>query len=185
MIRLLITIALAGAGIFVLQNYVRPDLAEVQNIRSEQAVVADAISNAREVIRKRDELLGRYNSISSADIDKIRKFLPAGSAITELLIDVDELADSAGVHVQSIGFQESVASAEDMPSDMSALQLSLTVTGQYDDFRSFITLLESNLRLIDVITISLNGGGRSGNNGADEISFNLELQAYYQERTIL
>jgi Tfp pilus assembly protein PilO len=182
MFRLLITIVFAGAGIFVLQNYIRPDLAEVRNIRSEQAVVADAISNAREVIRKRDELLGRYNSISSADIDKIRKFLPAGSAITELLIDVDELADSAGVHVQSISFQESIAPAEDLSSDMRALQLSLAVVGQYDDFRSFLSLLESNLRLIDVVTISLNGGENSGSDG---MSFSLELQAYYQERAIL
>src|SRR3990167_3287185 len=106
MLQIIISILFAGGGAFLLRSYVQPELAEIERIRAEQVVVRDAIENAREVIRLRDELLSRYNSIDPAAIDKIRKFLPAESALSELFIDLDTMAGQSGIRVSNISFSE-------------------------------------------------------------------------------
>lgn len=181
--RLLITILFAGGGVFLLQSYVQPELVEVQNLRREQEVVTETIREAREVIRMRDEKLGTYNSIVKADIEKVRKFLPAGSALSEFLVDVDTLVKEADITVQSIAFLEDVPSVGDgtMASDAHTLTVTLGIEGSYENFRELLTLFERNLRLIDIVRISLRGQPASDG----KMQFELVLQAYYQGRTLL
>lgn len=179
MIRILITILLAGGGIFLLRSYVQPELADVQRIRTEQAVVSDAISNAREVIRLRDELLARYNSISPADIDKIRKFLPAGSAISELFIDIDTMIIESGITVTKIAFEENATLPAETEGGAQALTVTLAVEGTYEQFRSLLSIIEKNIRLIDVVGLTLQKPTDA------PIGFEIVLRSYYQQRTIL
>lgn len=189
MMRLLIIIVLVAGGVFGLQSYVQPELAEAQRIRAEQTVVTDAISKAREVIRLRDELLARYNSISPADIDKIRKFLPAGSAASELFIDIDNVVADSDITLTGISFSEEGEGdrggsvGEGVPAgDLEGrrtLTVTLNVEGTYEEFRSFLARIEKNLRLIDVVGITLQ------NEEKGTFGFEVILHAYYQERTIL
>ena len=164
----------------MLRSYVQPELAKVQSIRAEQAVVEDAIKNAREVIRLRDELLTRYNSIDPAAIDKIRKFLPANSALSDLFIDVNTMAAQSGIRISNISFSENDPPPARLPEVGNALTITLGVEGSYEQFRSFLGLLEKNLRLIDVVSINLTQKPAGAGMG-----FTILLKAYYQERTIL
>src|SRR3989338_4391338 len=177
MFHIIISLALAGGGVFLLRSYVQPELLEVQRIRAEQAVVKDAINNAREVIRLRDELSVRYNSIDPVAIDKIRKFLPAESALSKLFIDVDTMATQSGVHISNISFSENELPPPNLPEVGNALGITLSVEGSYDQFRLFLSSLEKNIRLIDVVGMNLT----QKPTGA-EIGFEIKLQAYYQKR---
>lgn len=180
MFHIIISLVFAAGGVFILKSYVQPELANVQHIRKEQAVVEDAIKNAREVIRLRDELLARYNSIDPAAIDKIRKFLPAGSALSELFIDVDTMAGQSDIRVSDISFSENESPPSNLPEVGSALTITLQAKGTYDQFRTFVGLLEKNLRLVDVVGITLTEKPKDA-----EMGFEILLRAYYQERTIL
>src|SRR3989338_7364440 len=148
MLQIIISILFAGGGVFLLRSYVQPELDEIERIRAEQVVVRDAIENAREVIRLRDELLSRYNSIDPAAIDKIRKFLPANSAHSDLLIDVNTMAAQSGIRISNISFSENDPPPARLPEVGNALTITLGVEGSYEQFRSFLGLLEKNLRLI-------------------------------------
>ncbi|TSC78257.1 MAG: hypothetical protein G01um101429_871 [Parcubacteria group bacterium Gr01-1014_29] len=166
---------------FLFRSYVEPGLLDVADLRAEQAVVADAISKAREVIRLRDELRGTYNSISNADIEKIRKFLPAGSAISELFIDLDVIAKDARMEIGKVSFVEESVPQGGTSAGIKTLTVTLSLNGSYDDFMKFLDLVEKNLRLVDAVRISLLGSG-----GVDTpVGFEVTLQAYYQDRTIL
>lgn len=166
---------------FLLRSYVEPGLLEVADLRAEQVIVTDAISKAREVIRLRDELRSRYNSISNADIEKIRKFLPAGSAISELFIELDVIAKDARMEIGQISFVEESVPQGGTSAGMKTLTVTLNLNGSYDNFMKFLDLVEKNLRLVDAVQISLLGSG-----GADTpVGFEVTLQAYYQDRTIL
>ncbi len=180
MFYVIISLALAGGGVFLLRSYVQPELAKVQQVRAEQAEVRDAIDNARKVIRLRDELLSRYNSIDPSAIDKIRKFLPADSALSRLFIDVDAMAAQSGIRISAISFSENQQPPAYLPEVGSALAITLNVEGSYEQFQLFLGLLEKNIRLIDVVDIKLGQISKDG-----EFGFTLVLRAYYQERTIL
>lgn len=164
----------------MLRSYVQPELLKVQNVRAEQKVVLDAIKNAREVIRLRDELLSTYNSIDPAAIDKIRKFLPANSALSQLFIDVNTMAAQSGVRISNISFSENGPPPAYLSEVGNALSITLGVDGTYEQFLSFLGFIEKNLRLIDVVAIDLTQKSEGVN-----FSFKIVLRAYYQERTIL
>lgn len=163
-----------------MRSYVQPELLKVQNVRAEQKVVLDAIKNAREVIRLRDELLSTYNSIDPAAIDKIRKFLPANSALSQLFIDVNTMAAQSGVRISNISFSENGPPPAYLSEVGNALSITLGVDGTYEQFLSFLGFIEKNLRLIDVVAIDLTQKSEGVN-----FSFKIVLRAYYQERTIL
>ena len=185
MIRILFAILCAGGGIYLLQSYVQPALLEIENLRGEQEIVTDTIDKAREVIRRRDELLGTYNTIAPADIQKIRKFLPAGSAVSEFLIELEVLAKEANINVLTISFDEGERTQKTETTEsigMQTLTVTVGVEGAYEDFQKFLTLLERNLRLVDVVSITVKGQQGKVN---DSMQFDIELNAYYQERTIL
>ena len=179
--RLLIAVVLAGAGVLLLRAYVQPELLEVERIRAEQHVVEETISQAREVIRLRDTLLARYNSISAADIEKIRKFLPAGSALSNFLIEVDTLVQDADIEMKDIAFTELAISESADELGLQTLEVTLDIEGTYEDFRDLLSLVERNLRLIDVVGISLQPSEE--NNSL--MNFTLTLNTYYQDRSIL
>jgi Tfp pilus assembly protein PilO len=178
--RLIIAILLVAGGFGLLRYLVQPELETVRALRQEQNIVSDTITNAREVIRLQQELQGRLNSISPADIAKIRKFLPAGSALGEFLIDIDTFTKEAGVKVKSISFKESdVAENDSVVSSVKTLTISLGISGTYEEFRELLDMFEQNLRLIDLVSITL----KSTDN--DILEFDLIVQTYYQERAIL
>lgn len=177
--RILIIVLLIGAGGAVLQVYVRPGWDTITERRVEIATVEDAITKTQDVIRLRDELVSKYNAVSQSDIERVRAFLPAGSDITGMLIDIDSLAKSAGVKLGSIGFQEAAGGATPV-AGLETLALSIGVTGSYEAFQLFLEALERNLRLMDVVDISLGSGGGE----KDEYQFTLRVRTYYQGKTI-
>ena len=183
MARIIFALLLAGGGAYLLRWHIQPELAQIERIRAEQTVVADAIGQAREVIRLRDELLGRYNSIAAEDIDKIRKFLPAGSALSDLFIDINTMSQQSGAHITSITFSEDEEVPANLPDVGNALTVTLDVDGTYEQFLSFLGLIEKNLRLIDVVGITL--GDTKDKEKNKNFGFKVILRSYYQERTIL
>lgn len=175
--RILITILLVGAGGAVLQTYVRPIWGTIAERRVEIATVEDAISKTQDVIRLRDELVSKYNAVSQSDIERVRSFLPAGSDVTGMLMDVDVLTKAAGVKLTSIGFQEKAGGATPV-AGLETLALSINVSGSYEAFQVFLDALERNLRLMDVVDISFGGGEK------DDYQFTLRVRTYYQGKTI-
>mgnify|MGYP001603578153 FL=1 len=167
-----------------MQSYVQPALSKIEDLRAEQEVVTDTIDKAREVIRLRDKLSGTYNSIAPADIQKVRKFLPAGSAVSVFLVDLEVLAKEAEIHVQTIAFTEEGGTNSEKSENigMQTLTVTVRVEGTYEDFQKFLTLLERNLRLVDVVRINLKGQSEEVKSN---MQFDIELKAYYQDRTIL
>ncbi|PJE64712.1 MAG: hypothetical protein COU90_00355 [Candidatus Ryanbacteria bacterium CG10_big_fil_rev_8_21_14_0_10_43_42] len=196
-----IVVFIAG-GIGVLQAFLRPELDRVSAIRSETVIVEEAIEKSREVIRLRDELLNRYNSVSSADIERIRNFLPAGANITEFLIDLEILIEQSGVIWENVSVDASSAVQNTARNQVStigndtitggvpaipaasappdALVIGVTVSGTYDEIKTLFDILERNVRLIDVTDVSF---GKPGDDGIFTVT--ISMNTYYQTDTIL
>ena len=185
MTRVLFAILCIGAGIYLLQVHVQPGLLEIEDLRREQEIVTDTIDQTREVIRLRDEKLGVYNSIAPTDIEKIRKFLPAGSELSKFLIDIDTLVTEADMTMHGITFKERVESSDSQSnnaqSGVQLLSVTADVEGTYENFRELLTFIERNLRLMDIVHIGLQEQAEK----KGLMRFQIVINAYYQERAIL
>lgn len=186
MFQIIIAVIIVGSGVLALEYYVKPELEKLTAVQAETEIVNDAIKQIQEVIRLRDELLSRYNSISQADIEKIRQFLPTSSSPSKLLVDVEALSRNAGVTITNITFSEQAGGAargapsESPNADVNSFVITVGLTGSYDNFQKFLGLVEHNLRLIDVASVKLQSG-----EDVKDYQYTVELRAYYQTRLVL
>ena len=192
--RLFITILFVAAGFGVIQLQIRPLWDDINRIKAESANVTEAIKNAQEVIRLRDELQSRFNDVSREDKERIQGFLPAKSEVVDLMIDVDILAKESNVTISSITFQESagsaapaavtpsVAGSTEAPTPtntgIKTLGLNFTVAGDYNNILAFMRSLENNLRIYDISSVSFTSTDK------DEFQFSIQGRAYYQEQAL-
>ena len=163
---------IASVGVFF--GYINPtygaqtgavDIREksIRELKEERANYADALNKTREIETVRIGLLEQIANIPTEDRERIEKLLPDNIDSVRLIIDVNNIASQYGMTLKNIGF---TGSATENPSGASSntigpqsglfkeVGLKFSVSGSYDNFRSFIKDLERSLRLVDVMSVS-------------------------------
>lgn len=162
---------LASLGIFF--GYINPayggetgsDMVEKKSVR-ELLVVRDeyraALLKTREIELARTGLLEKYNSISTADREKLERMLPDHSDTVRLVIDINTIAAAHKVALKNITVVGGVSPSAPArsgaigPSEKlyETIDIAFGIRGAYEDFRLFLEDLERNVRLIDPVSVS-------------------------------
>lgn len=161
---------LASLGIFF--GYLNPayrkqtgsDFVEKKSVREllvERAEYRAALLKTREIELARAGLLEKYNSIPSADREKLERMLPDHSDTVRLVLDINTIAAAHRVTLKNITV---VADASGSATRGSAIgpseklyetiELAFGIRGSYEDFRLFLEDMEKNLRLLDPVSVS-------------------------------
>lgn len=145
--------------------------------------------------------VGRYNLLSSStyenylngyledlrqldlrlkklDQEKIAKFsdiLPAEPDLPGLFVQLQAIAEASGLGVGSISFTEPAGATAPAAGQVASLDVSLAVSaGDYGLLKRYLTNLEENLRLLDVVSVNF---------GAEaEGPYAVQLRTYYLPR---
>lgn len=157
---------------------------EVKAIRAVNAEYIQAISNADELIKVRDQVLANYNAFSAEDRDRLNKIVPDTVDNIRLIIDLNNVASRRGVTLQNVkaGTEgESPTTVVRVSDDASyiptpildTVDVSFNVSAPYTQFIAFMRDLESNLRIMDLksLTISADDSGT--------YDFGVELTTYW------
>jgi Tfp pilus assembly protein PilO len=157
---LLILIA-ASIGVFV--TVIKPRYDSLQQIRSDVAAADQNLATAAKLKTSREELIARYNSIPKADLDNLKTLLPDSVDNIRLIIQLNALATKNGLStLRNVDYQSDDKSATASPAAQSPEQarkafgeftISFQTVGQYQNFLAFLSDLEQNLRLVDVIKV--------------------------------
>lgn len=147
---------LASVGLFLL--VIKPHYTSIGVIRDESKQYDDAITRAKAVTAKRDELVARRDSFSPEDVARLNTLLPANVDNVRLAIDIDNLASHYGTTIKSIKFSsQDTASAGAIGPDTKpygTVGMSFMITLTYDQFRNFLADLEQSLRILDITSVS-------------------------------
>lgn len=153
---------IAAGGLFF--GFIDPTFQRVQDLRAEESQFDTALSRSRELQQVRDQLLSRYNTFSSSDLDRLTKLIPDNVDNVRLVLDLDSIAARYGMRVRNVTLdtgETRAARGQVGPSESryDSLVLSFSVTGSYATFRSFLEDLEESLRLVDVIRVEFTSNG--------------------------
>lgn len=155
-------LALLVIAIAIVVTYIRPSFAEIQDIQSTAAAYQDTLDKANELNMQLNSLVQEAQSISAANLDALDVYLPNEIDDLTVMSDLKEIADRAGVQVQSLATGEEsgakVVSAYSDP-DMAGSALAyrdytIIVTGTYETFKSFLSLTEQNKYPLEVVALS-------------------------------
>jgi len=176
MMRFLITLIFlitAGAVFF---GFTAEHYASIQKLQTDQKELTDASEKMRMLNEMRADLLSRYNTFSSDDLDRVKKALPDNVDNVKLVRDIDGIAARynmtvRNVTVQLVGETPGVISSND--KQYGSLLVSFSVAGPYKTFINFLRDLERSLRIIDVIDITFNASDK------DSYAYVVSLRTYW------
>ena len=102
------------------------------------------------------ELIANYQKVNQADIDKLKKILPAEKDIPGLFVQLQALTEKYNLLLAGININEAPAEGQEnkTPGEIKRLNVSLNLIGlggdPYAEVKEFLSGLEYNLRLFDI-----------------------------------
>lgn len=182
--RIIPLLLLIGAiGLFV--GYTQPTYGgSVTALKEEMANLDSALKAAEQFKQKEAQLTQQRNAISGEQLERLESFLPDSVDNVQLIVDLNSLASRSGVQLSefsieggtetettgntaAIGAPNTAALTSStapvqgntlalQSSDSTeSLELSVSATGSYAAFRTFLAGVEQSLRPLDVIELSV------------------------------
>lgn len=184
--RWLLPIILIGVGIGGFLLITQPIYEEITLLQEEADSYSKALDNSAQLQKERDRLTTKYNSFAQEDVLKLEKMLPNSVDNIQLILEIQEEASKRGIIVKNVEFEpEQFVNQNEDPlpegetpnntardrattrrtnndiednKDYETFELEFSVEGSYDDFVSFMKLMERSLRLVDINSISFTPG---------------------------
>ena len=166
----LIGLIMAGVIYF---TYTQPAYSEAKLLKEDIAQYNLALDKATELKKLKEALLSRYNTFPPEAKDRLHKLLPDHVDNVRLILDIDSLASKFNMAIQNVtiesasdeseaGASASAAGGASAISSITAgkqkydsLTLKFSTHASYATFVSFLEALQSSLRIVDVVSLSL------------------------------
>lgn len=151
-----IIMLLASVAGFIV--YTIPTYADIKTIGQQKTEYLDLLQSARTLAEKRDHLLQIYKGISPDDIARLEKMLPTNPDNVKLILEIDALAKNQSLALQNVKIKEgdntNTKNKTAKNPDIGTLTLEFTTVGPYAGYVNFISILEKNLRVMNIKKIS-------------------------------
>jgi hypothetical protein len=150
-----------GTAVAVFVLWTQPYLDELNALKAEKGHIDTALAEARKLQELNNDLLSKFNSISSEDISRLYKMIPGEPEDIKLMIWLSGAAQRTGVIIKSLKVNEPSRSSKKLvltPKPYKELDLDIGFSSSYESLQFFINELEKNLRLIDIVQISFTAG---------------------------
>ena len=178
---ILLGIAFFAGAMYVYSNYARSAYDKVKVLKGERAAKIRLLDESQKAVEIVDTLLAKYQSLSSLQ-DSISRALPVGEEIPAILNQIQGLAslDGRKMEIDSISFQYlpiEYPKEKTFLRPYGAIRVSVRMRSNYADLKSFLSALQKNIRLLDISSLKIDGGGKGSN---PALTFDLAVDAYYQ-----
>jgi hypothetical protein len=148
---------LIAIGIFI--GYVRPTYAgSITDLRTQVTQYNAALDAADRYNTREAELAAERNKLPPDALARLATFLPDGIDNVRMILDLTALASRSGVGLSGFtvtGGAPADGSGLQNGSPVDSVDLSVTATGTYSAFRTFLTGIETSLRPMDVMNLKV------------------------------
>ncbi len=167
--KILLPISLIIVSILMYFFFVDKFHTEVKLFKSDVDTYNKALDNSTNLQKERDALLSKYRNISQEDKDRLQKFLPDTVNNIKFILEIEQMANLHGMPIKDIKFEDNknkdltktnkntVVGAKPLSTkSYDVFPVEFITEGKYDSFVLFLKDLETNLRLMDIKSISFN-----------------------------
>ncbi len=180
----IVGLAIAGASLFF---YTQPTYDELRALETQIGEYNQALEKAAELQSLKQSLLSRYNAFNPADIDRLHKLLPDHVDNVRLVLDLDNLAARHGMALQNVTLSNPTEAAEkgaigaigSSRQKFSSLTLKFTTHGTYGNFKGFMEDLERSLRIVDLVSLSLQEASDNVPGKEPRYRFDITIRTYW------
>lgn len=177
LITILISLALLIGAVILFSSLIVPEYGEIQQLRGEKKSLDAVVEEEERLVDIATQLLAQYQSAAELR-NSLSLVLPQDEALPGTINQIQGIAKSAGVTVAGINVEPlplDYARASSIVEPAGGFRATVRVIGSYEALKSYLQLLETNIRIIDVDSITISGGGGKG-----PLTTSLIIKTYYQ-----
>lgn len=159
--------------------FIRPAYEDILELRGALKARSKLLQEQSLAIAKVNDLIIQYQGTGRLQ-DTVSLSLPLKEDLSSIFNQLRTLAEINNLSIEIFGVKpQSFKSLSERPlvKNIGTLQLSLKVTGPYQNFKDFLKGVETNIRVMDVQQATVEKVAASG---ADFFSYNLLINTYYQ-----
>lgn len=168
--------------------YTQPTYDGTRAVQGEVEQYNQALNKATELQQVKQALLSRYNAFNPEDVSRLQKLLPDHVDNVRLVLDLDRLAGSHGMALQNvvISTPKSESNRDSAASTIGtgrqkydSLTLKFSTRASYPAFVSFLEDLESSLRIVDLVSLSLSPEAATVSTTEPTYRYDITLRTYW------
>lgn len=158
---------------------------EYQKLESESEKVFLALPKEKDIpnLLVQFQALAATNGLSMESIDFGQIATPVANKVGENVAIVDEEGGVADMTRTAVPTTAVTAGSQSVASSLRNLDVSMALTGTYEDFKKYLAALAKNIRSMDVKTIVFNQISQESaetRTETEDYKFNLSVIVYYQ-----
>lgn len=162
---------------------------EGQKVKAEMISRQNFIDNQKQAIKQIQNLISSYKGEGQLQ-EVVSSVLPSSEDLAGAFGQINGLVaanhlllqgTSVGASVDMTSFETNkiqAVAAKSLTKPFSAVDFQVKMTGTYEDFKSFLGNMETNIRIFDVKKINMQPAGKSNQN---IYAFDLTIATYYQK----
>ncbi len=183
---------LIGISIALFLTFTNPLYKDTTSLRVELASYDEALNNSKILENERDKLTQKYNAIGGENLNKLQKLLPESVDNIRLILEIEKLALPYGMSLKDVkydtnndddvavnpGIIQGEVIAQNLHKDYGVWNLEFSTEGSYNNFTNFVKDIESNLRIVDIVSVSFSSNSRLGSL-SDVYKYNFRIKTYW------
>jgi Tfp pilus assembly protein PilO len=182
------TIVFLAGAVAIFFFYTSPAYDAMQALTAQNAQYNAALDKATQLQQIKQTLLSRYQSFDPNALTRLTTMLPDQVDNIRLILDLDNLAGVYGMSLQNVDISSPdsqngsvVSSIADASQPYDSLTIDFSTRGTYQQFTQFLTALESSLRLVDLVSLSIAPAGTTqpGSAGQPLYVYTMTVQTYW------
>ena len=156
-----------------------PAYREINTLRGTVSAREDALAAQREIIREAQILIAEYENLQALE-ETVSLALPRGERLAPAVSHLAAIARMSGVRIEALSVRPRPLRAPSQNAarkNIGTLEIHMKAEGSYEGLRAFFAMLETNVRVMDLETLSLNRTGAAAQN---LLTGNAVVTTYYQ-----
>lgn len=170
----IIILVLGFIGVIIFLDI--PMVQNILDIKKDTKIQQNLFEEKSDFIQTVGKLAEKYKGNESV-FKELDFILPNDQDVPNLIVQLETLANNSGVVLDNVAIIEEEKSKE-KTSDYGIVNVNLKLNSSYESFKNFLTIVENNMRLIDISSIDFDA--QIGSGGAPSFDFNVILKTYYQ-----
>lgn len=176
---------IVAVSLFV--TFIKPTFNEYKQIDTEIGDYEQALKRAQDLQNRINELIAERNAIPQSGLERLEDLLPDSLDEVSIVLSLDAISARHGLVLGGIGVKsvrtdpegnarsaknaasgdfmfedeqvESDSALSDVTNAFDTVELTFSVTGEYEAFKTFLTDIERSLALMDVSSLTIEEPG--------------------------
>ncbi len=197
---MLIALVFLVAALWVFFDLIQPTYGQLQTKKGTELSSENFLSNEQQIVGQAKTLINQYENESAVQ-DSLALAMPSGPNTASALAQVYGIALNNNIAVQSVSVAAptsrqsqnqaqgtSTASTTGQgPKQMETFSFQVTAFGSYENFKSFLSQLETNIRIFDLTALSVQEptssdatNGKGSSTPSDFFTYGFTVATYYE-----